>query len=106
MQHFTPLQLAEHLEKNDQTLTLLDVREPWEYDTCHIKDSVLIPMGQIANKLDEINQDHPIVVICHHGIRSRNIAMYLERNDFINVINLTGGIDAWAIEIDLDMAKY
>ena len=106
MQHFTPLQLAEHLEKNDQALTLLDVREPWEFDTCHIDNSTLIPMGQIANKLDQINQDHPIVVICHHGIRSRNIATYLEQNGFKNIINLSGGVDAWANDVDLNMAKY
>ena len=106
MKHYTPLQLHEHLKKNDQSLTLLDVRELWEFDTCYIENSIHIPMGEIPNKLDEINKDHPIVVICHHGIRSRNVAMYLEQNNFQNIINLTGGIDAWAIEIDLNMAKY
>lgn len=106
MLHFTPLQLTEHLEKGEQKLTLLDVREPWEYEICHIDNSILIPMGQIPNNLDQLNKDTPIVVICHHGVRSRNVAMYLEHQGFENVINLTGGVDAWAMEVDLNMAKY
>jgi len=106
MLHFTPLQLTEHLANNEKKLTLLDVREPWEFDICHINDSILIPMGQIQNNLDQLSKKQPIVVICHHGIRSRRVAMYLEQQGFTEVINLTGGVDAWAIEIDLNMAKY
>ena len=106
MLHFTPLQLTEHLKNSDKKLTLLDVREPWEFDICRINDSILIPMGQIQNNLDQLNKDQPIVVICHHGIRSRRVAMYLEQHGFTEVINLTGGVDAWAIEVDLNMAKY
>lgn len=106
MLHFTPLQLTEHLKNSEQKLTLLDVREPWEYEICHINDSILIPMGQIQNNLDQLGKDEPIVVICHHGIRSQKVAMFLEHHGFQNVINLTGGVDAWAMDIDLNMAKY
>jgi len=106
MLHFTPLQLTEHLKNGEQKLTLLDVREPWEYEICHINDSILIPMGQIQNNLDQLGKDEPIVVICHHGIRSQKVAMFLEHHGFQNVINLTGGVDAWAMDIDLNMAKY
>lgn len=105
MQHFTPLQLVEHLDKNEQKLTLLDVREPWEFETCHISDSILIPMGEIPNRFDQLNKDLPIVVICHHGIRSLKVAMFLEHHGF-EMINLDGGVDAWAKEVDLNMPKY
>jgi len=106
MLHFTPLQLTEHLKKGEQKLTLLDVREPWEYEICHIDDSILIPMGQIPNNMDQLGKDNPIVVICHHGIRSQKVAMYLKHHGFQDIINLTGGVDAWAIDVDLNMAKY
>jgi len=106
MLHFTPTQLAEHLESGEQALTLLDVRETWEFETCHIDGSVLIPMGEIPSKLTQIDNELPIVVICHHGRRSFNVATFLEGNGFKNVINLTGGVDAWAKEVDSAMATY
>lgn len=106
MQHFTPTQLTKHINEPGNTLTLLDVREHSEFETCHIAGSILIPMGQIPDKIDELNKEETIAVICHHGRRSLQIATYLEQNGFQNLINLTGGIDAWAEEIDPDMAKY
>jgi len=106
MRHFNPKQLLDHLENPQANTLLLDVREPWEFDICHIENSVLIPMGTIPNKLDELNKAQEIVVICHHGVRSRQTAMFLEHNGFSNIINLTGGIDAWAQEIDNTMSKY
>lgn len=105
MLRFTPTQLTEHLTKGEQTFTLLDVREPWEFETCHINNSILIPMGEIPHKLDQLNKDQPIVVICHHGHRSLRVAIFLEHSGF-EVINLDGGVDAWAKEVDPTMPKY
>lgn len=106
MQHFTPIQLKEQVDADPSTIKLLDVRESWEFDTCHIAGSILIPMDEIPNKLDQLNKDQTIAVICHHGRRSLNIANYLEQNGFTQLINLTGGIDAWAKDVDKNMAKY
>jgi len=85
---------------------LLDVREPWEYQICSIEGSRLLPMGRIPAACDELDPDQTIVVICHHGIRSYQVAYYLEHAGFKDVINLTGGIEAWAREVDRDMATY
>jgi len=106
MRHFTPAQLTKHINEPENILTLLDVREPSEFEICHIADSILIPMGQIPEKIDELNKEETIAVICHHGRRSLQIAIYLEQNGFLDLINLTGGIDAWAEEIAPDMTKY
>jgi rhodanese-related sulfurtransferase len=102
----TATQLHEYLQQPGNAPLLLDVREPWEYETCQLQGSRLVPMGQIQAVYDEFDPAQEIVVICHHGIRSRVIAGFLERHGFTNVINLTGGIDAWAREIDRDMQVY
>ncbi len=106
MRHITPTQLAERLKDTTLSPFLLDVREPWEYEICHIENSQLIPMGQIHIEIDNLDKSKETVVICHHGIRSRQVAMYLESLGFDDVINLSGGVEAWAQTADLDMAKY
>ena len=85
---------------------LLDVREEWEYAHCHIDDSHLLPMQTLPARLAELNPTQEIVVICHHGVRSYHAARFLEHNGFTNVINLTGGVDAWAKEADPAMPTY
>ena len=85
---------------------ILDVREQWEYDICHIKDSIHIPMGKIASNNGSLETSDNIVVVCHHGIRSRMVAKYLIANGYENVMNLTGGLDAWSTKIDPSMPKY
>jgi rhodanese-related sulfurtransferase len=106
MRNFTPRQLNERLQQQGQQPLLLDVREPWEFNICAINNSQLIPMGQIATKLEDLDPQRETVVICHHGIRSRSVAMYMERHGFSDVINLAGGVEAWSREIDLDMPTY
>ena len=106
MNNFSPLQLKERLEQDTDKPFLLDVREPWEFQICSIENSRIIPMGQISSHLDELNPEQEMVVICHHGIRSRSVALLLERHGFTNVINLTGGIESWARDIDVNMATY
>ena len=106
MREFNAQQLELHLKDNGSCPLLLDVRQDWEYDICHLQGSLLIPMAQIPTELDELDKDRETVVICHHGIRSRQIGYYLEQAGFDNVINLKGGLNAWAKIIDKNMATY
>ena len=106
MKEFSATQLQQYLQTTNDDPLLLDVREQWEFDRCKIDGSVLVPMGQIPGQLNELDPDRVTVVICHHGIRSRSVGNYLERAGFENIINLSGGVDAWAREVDLDMAVY
>nr|MCH9746050.1 sulfurtransferase [Pseudomonadota bacterium] len=84
----------------------LDVREQWEWDKCHFDEAKLLPMGQIMANIDTFDKSAELVIICHHGIRSMQVARYFESIGFTNVINLKGGIDAWAKNIDSSMALY
>ncbi|MBI3561215.1 MAG: sulfurtransferase [Gammaproteobacteria bacterium] len=106
MRHLTPRELQQRLSDTATPPTLLDVREPWEFNLCHIAGSELIPMGQISQALERYQQTQEIVVICHHGIRSRHVAYYLEHAGFNNIINLEGGVERWAREIDPTMTRY
>lgn len=85
---------------------LLDVRELWEFERCHIPDANLVPMGSVPARLAELDPARETVVICHHGVRSFHVARFLEHNGFTNVINLSGGVDAWAKEVDRTMPLY
>ena len=85
---------------------LLDVRETWEFELCKLSGSTLVPMSTIQGRLDELNRDAETVVICHHGGRSMQVALFLERQGFGRVFNLTGGVDAWAQTVETTMARY
>lgn len=107
MQNLTAPELAAWLaDESREKPVLLDVREPWEYQICHIEGSVPIPMNTIPARLQELDDEAPIVCICHHGARSMSVAAFLERHGFDNVTNLTGGIHAWAQQIDGSMPTY
>ena len=105
MRHFTPAQLKDHLDSGAAPL-LLDVREPWEFQVCAIEGSRLTPMGTIPRAVQSLDPEQETVVICHHGVRSRQVAYYLERAGFRNVVNLEGGVDAWARDVDPRMPTY
>jgi rhodanese-related sulfurtransferase len=85
---------------------LIDVREPWEFEICQLADSINIPMGQIPQHLEIIGQAQKCVMICHHGVRSMNVIRYLLQQKMEHLINLDGGLDAWAREVDSDMPLY
>ena len=107
MQQISALELADWLADDARpSPMLLDVRENWEYETCHIDGSVHMPMNTIPARIDDLDEDAAIVCICHHGARSMQVAAFLERNGFGKMINLTGGIHAWALQVDSTMAKY
>lgn len=90
----------------DTSLILLDVREPWEYETCHIEGSLHISMNELAGRQTELGKNDNIVVICHHGMRSFQVSQYLEQNGFNKVMNLEGGINAWSRDIDASIPQY
>jgi rhodanese-related sulfurtransferase len=84
---------------------LLDVRQPEEYELARIEGAVLIPLGELPGKLDALPKDIPVVVMCHHGMRSAHAVHHL-RAAGIDALNLTGGIDAWSSEIDPSIPGY
>jgi len=85
---------------------LLDVREPDEVETASVAGATTIPMGEVPQRLAELPQDRPIVVMCHHGRRSANVTSFLNANGYPNAINLEGGIDAWSVQIDPSVPRY
>jgi rhodanese-related sulfurtransferase len=97
-------QLAQRLPAAD--CILLDVRETWEFALCQIPGSIHIPLGDLPNRAAGLAHDRPVVVICHHGVRSRAAQYYLLEQGWTDVFNLTGGIDAWARTVDPQMTTY
>jgi len=104
MRRIDAAQLAAQLEHEDPVL--LDVREAWEFEICHIDGSINIPMGQISQQLEQLQTANEIVVICHHGVRSRQVISFLQQRSGATLVNLDGGVDAWAHAIDPDMPVY
>lgn len=106
MKTITAIQLNTLINSADETPLLLDVREPNEFEHCHIAGSQLMPMRSIPDHLNELPKDDAIITICHHGVRSQQVAQYLIQQGFSNVTNLTGGVNAWAHEVDNTMPTY
>jgi rhodanese-related sulfurtransferase len=107
MQQISVADLKSRLDDAQKTPpVVLDVREAWERELCALPGSVHIPMGQIMARVGELDRAADLVVMCHHGGRSMQVAMFLERQGFAAVSNLAGGIDAWARQVDVSMATY
>ena len=85
---------------------LLDVREPWEFEKARIQGAQLVPMREVPARLAEIDQGKPVVAICHHGGRSMQVALFLEKAGYSNVHNLVGGVDAWSRTVDPEVPLY
>jgi rhodanese-related sulfurtransferase len=85
---------------------LLDVREPWEFTTCRLDGSVPMPMNEVPARIEELDLDAPIVCICHHGARSMQVAAFLAARGATDVHNLTGGVAAWAHQVDPAFPTY
>lgn len=90
---------------------LLDVREPWEFELASLRadglETVNVPMSQIVQRVAELDPSRPTVCLCHHGMRSAQVAAFLEqRHGFASVTNFTGGIDAWSVEVDARVPRY
>lgn len=107
MQQLSPQQLKDWLEDATRPVpVLLDVREPWEFALGHIAQSVSMPMQSVPARLAELGPRAPCVVICHHGARSQQVAMFLERNGFTSTFNLQGGVDAWSKSVEPAIPQY
>ena len=88
-----------------ESLTLLDVREDWELGVASVPDVVHIPMGEVADRLGEIDRSREVVVLCRSGRRSLQVANFLQQNGF-QAVNLAGGILAWSRELDATIPTY
>ncbi|SOD93608.1 molybdopterin-synthase adenylyltransferase MoeB [Spirosoma fluviale] len=105
-QRISVQELSERIALGED-LFLLDVRERPEYELCHLEGAVLIPVSMIPNNRKRIPTDRPVIVYCHHGIRSANVVQYLyAQGGLNNLYNLDGGINAWARDIEPEMAVY
>src|SRR3989442_11816497 len=100
-----PHQLNERLVRGEQ-LQIIDVREPDEVAIASFPRARHIPMGDVPSRLSELDPDSETVVVCHHGIRSAQVAGYLARVGFERVFNLVGGIDAWSANVDPEVPRY
>jgi len=85
---------------------LVDVREDWEYEICRLDNSIHIPLKTLAQQLEKINKERPVILYCHHGIRSKNALEYLKSQGYKDVYHIAGGIDLWAEELDHNMERY
>ncbi|QCR23382.1 rhodanese-like domain-containing protein [Pontibacter sp. SGAir0037] len=105
MHEITVQELKDRLARHNK-MQLVDVREPSEFEICNLGGE-LIPLGELPKQANRVRQDIPVVVICHHGFRSAQAINYLsQRLGYENLLNLKGGIHAWATEIDPTMAVY
>ncbi len=100
-----PQELREWL-RSGKDFQLLDVREPWEFEVVRLPQSVLIPLGRLSGRFAELDRGKTTVTLCHHGVRSLQAAAFLVSQGFTDVRNLTGGIDAYALEADSQVSRY
>lgn len=100
-----PVTLKARIDRGESVL-VLDVREPFEIALAPFPGATHIPMGDIPSRLTELDTRREIVVVCHHGVRSAQVAMYLAQNCFEHVLNLSGGIDAWSEDADPSTPRY
>jgi len=89
-----------------EPLTLIDVREPYEYEVARIEGAKLIPLGELSERLEEIASTPDVIVHCHSGGRSAQAVQMLREAGRQNAFNLSGGIDAWSKEVDPEVARY
>jgi rhodanese-related sulfurtransferase len=100
-----PLALKARLDRGEQ-IFILDVREPYEIALVAFPGANHIPMNDIPARIDELDPNRETVVVCHHGVRSAQVAMYLARTGFARVLNLSGGIDIWSETADPSTPRY
>jgi rhodanese-related sulfurtransferase len=101
----TPAELKKKLDAGEKLL-LIDVREPWEHQTCRIEGARLIPMRNIPANLQTLDVEEPVICYCHHGMRSLDVAVWLQKQGVESARSLSGGIDKWSAEIDPKVPRY
>jgi rhodanese-related sulfurtransferase len=102
----SPEEVKSKLDQGER-FTLLDVREPWEFETAHMDGAKLLPMGDIPSRAhQELDPEDHIVVVCHHGVRSMNVTAWLRQQGFEKAQSMRGGIDAWSRVVDGSVPTY
>jgi rhodanese-related sulfurtransferase len=102
----TPEEVKAKLDQGEE-LTLLDVREPWEFEAAHMDEAKLVPMGDVPSRAhQELDPEAHLVVVCHHGVRSMNVTAWLRRQGFEKAQSMRGGIDAWSLHVDGTVPRY
>ncbi|MDQ1388363.1 MAG: hypothetical protein QOF94_737 [Acidobacteriaceae bacterium] len=102
----TPEEVKTKLDQGEE-FTLLDVREPWEFETAHLDKAKLVPMGDVPSRAhQELDPEAHIVVVCHHGVRSMNVTAWLRQQGFEKAQSMRGGIDAWSRHVDGTVPVY
>lgn len=84
---------------------LVDCRQPWEHELCHLPGDHLLPLGEVEERAPELDPSRPVIVYCHAGVRSINAAILLERAGF-DTMSMRGGIEAWSVRIDPTVPRY
>ena len=100
-----PEEINERIKAGDK-FKFIDVREPYEYEIAKIEEAELLPLSRFNEWIGTLKPEDETVVMCHHGIRSANVCMFLIRNGFENVSNLEGGIDLWTTTVDENVPRY
>jgi rhodanese-related sulfurtransferase len=104
----TPQEVDRRL-KSGEVIAIIDVREPEEYNLARLESGQLMPMGTIPQelqKLESLADDQPLAIICHHGVRSLNVAVWLRGRGIENCFSVAGGIDRWSREVDPSVPRY
>jgi rhodanese-related sulfurtransferase len=102
----TPEEVKSKLDTG-ASFTLLDVREPWEFETAWIDGAKRMPMGDVASRVhQELDPEEHVVVICHHGVRSLSVTAWLRQQGFEKAQSMRGGIDAWSRRVDGNVPVY
>jgi len=102
----TPEEVKAKRDAGD-AFTLLDVREPWEFETARLTGAKLMPMGDVPSRANqELDPEDHIVVLCHHGVRSMNVTAWLRQQGFEKAQSMRGGIDAWSRRVDANVPTY
>ena len=92
---------------NAKSAKIVDVREPWEFAKTSIEGSLLMPMGEVPSRANqELDPDERLLVLCHHGVRSMNVTVWMRNQGFEQAQSVRGGIDAWSREVDPQLPRY
>jgi rhodanese-related sulfurtransferase len=102
----TVAEASDLIKASPGKVCILDVREPFELAICQLPGAEHIPMQQIPARAAALPRDRHLLVLCHHGIRSRQVTRFLRAQGFTAVSNIAGGIEAWAAELDPAMPRY
>lgn len=108
MEHIGAQDLYQLLSNRDTSIRLIDVREKDEYAICSISGAELLPLSDFLELVQQllVDKEENLVLYCHHGMRSRKAARWLSSQGYLHVFYLAGGIDSWAVSVDLKMPRY